>query len=180
MIVTLKNIYVNATDKNGNQLLTKNGEPYWKVTLDTDKGKMSKLFYDEYLIPKWTKGSQANVEIKTNGDFINWDFPKTGNPYAAQPNNDAPPPIEPYAGAVSITQKHNPMETQYQAAKEVFESKPDDVQERIIRGMCFNNACALLAYRTDLQESNEQIAKRTKDLSLQLYKEMYDWLSLKN
>lgn len=179
MIVTLKAVHVNDKKVSGEPLITKNGDPYWNVVLDTDKGKMSKLFTNEDMIPKWQKGEQVNIEMTTKGNFVNWDFPKVPKgqtPYSIQPDNT---PLPPYEGVINPSQKHNPIETTYQNAKQVFKDPDFERQERIIRGMCFNNACTIIAQRED-PEFDSSKAKEALRLAQELYKEMYDWLNLKS
>lgn len=168
MEVTLKHIYVNNTKANGEPLVSPKGDPYWSVVLDTqEQGKASKLFYNEDMIPKWQPGQRVAIEIQTNGNFKNWDFPKVPKgetPYSIQPENPTH-----NSGVYGYSQKNNPVENP------PTQSFPhDQTQERIIRGMSFNNACTLLS-RKEIVLPHE-----VKELAQSLYKEMYDWLNLKN
>jgi hypothetical protein len=74
----------------------------------------------------------------------------------------------------------------YEDAKDVFAPK-QDIQDRIIRGMCFNNACVIYTsplYLKTIQESqvDEDIPMRERisNISKLLYKEMKEWLEGKD
>ena len=179
MITTLKKMYINETKADGSAYVDKNGRPYKRVTLEIPQGKYSKIFYNDDMIPHWKPGDQIGVELTQNGSFKNWDFPKApdGNPYAAQPNN----PITTNQGtAFNPSQKHNPVDIPFpteqvvDGAREVFHEpiqESDPIQERIIRGMCFNNASTILAGK-EMPIPPQEV----KDLTLSLYQEMAEWL----
>lgn len=54
------------------------------------------------------------------------------------------------------------------------EPRPADQQERILKGMCFNNACTLLA--PTLSTGVSGVPQAVKILSVALYNELKDWL----
>lgn len=56
--------------------------------------------------------------------------------------------------------------------KQEQQVRKDDTQERILKGMCFNNACTLL-----MGKDHANILGDVKFLSKKLYLEMKDWLS---
>jgi len=61
----------------------------------------------------------------------------------------------------------------------------DNTQDRIIRGMCFNNACVLISqnnkFEAEYQKSGVYDSKRVvnvaKELSREFYEQMKDWLA---
>jgi hypothetical protein len=85
MKVTLTGYYINKTGRGGEPLIGKNGLPYIKVNMTTKEKvegahAMSKLFSDEREIPDWKAGDVVDIEIKTSGDFVNWNIPKNSPP----------------------------------------------------------------------------------------------------
>lgn len=168
MILTLKKMSVYETKPDGTPLRTKKGDQYWSVVLDTEEeGKLYNNIFNGDFLPSWKDGDKISVDLTQKGRYKNWDFAKgkNGNPYEADKHN---------AGVYNISQKNAPDENPpfpteqvVNEEKRVFE---DPTQERIIRGMCFNNACTLLG------DKERYSTQEVLELSQSLYQEMADWL----
>src|SRR3990167_9743310 len=76
--VKLTKIYVNDTKKSGEKLLTKDGRPYRKIAIQTDKhaGYLSDfIFRDDDEKLTWKVGDEVEIIVYHNGDFLNFKTP---------------------------------------------------------------------------------------------------------
>lgn len=64
-----------------------------------------------------------------------------------------------------------------QPAPTVNQPPVDDVQERIIRGMCFNNACTLLGQLPTEKGNYSDALKEVREMAMVLYHGMKPWLT---
>ena len=76
--VKLTKVYINDTKKDGTKLLTKDGRPYKKIAIQTDKhaGYLSDFIFrddDEKLL--WKVGDEVEITVWQNGDYKNFKVP---------------------------------------------------------------------------------------------------------
>lgn len=163
---TVQAMSVKTARKDGTKYLGKDGSQAWRVSLKIGEDWYAKQIYDEALIPK--KGQTIHIEYKEEDGWKNWDYKlltkkeqilggtsEQPTHYEVKPN-----------GALEFSNPPPPTQE--------VEKKPDDIQERIIRGMCFNNACALVASGAGAQKN---VVEDSKAIAKLLYEEMKDWLS---
>ena len=76
--VKLTKIYVNDTKKSGEKLLTKDGRPYRKIAIQTDKhaGYLSDfIFRDDDEKLGWAVGMEVEIIAYENGEYKNFKVP---------------------------------------------------------------------------------------------------------
>lgn len=78
--VKLTAVYINETDKNGNQFISREGKPYKKMSIKTEQHG------DKYLSgfvnkanQNWKKGDEVEIVVKENGQYLNFEVPKLGS-----------------------------------------------------------------------------------------------------
>ena len=74
----LTKVYINDTKKDGAKLLTKDGRPYRKIAIQTDKhaGYLSDfIFRDDDEKLTWKVGDEVEIIVYQNGDFWNFKVP---------------------------------------------------------------------------------------------------------
>lgn len=79
MKITLSSVYKTDKDKLGNPLMSKQGKPYTRMSIKANEygdkwisGFMSKGNMG------WKQGDIVEVEIKENGQYLNFELPKGG------------------------------------------------------------------------------------------------------
>ena len=80
MIETIKltKIYINDSKKDGTKFIDKNGNPYKKMTIQTDRhaGYLSDfIFRQDDPKLKWQVGDMVEIIVYQNGDFKNFKLP---------------------------------------------------------------------------------------------------------
>ena len=76
--VKLTKIYINDTKKDGAKLIDRNGKPYKKIAIQTDKhaGYLSDfIFRDDDEKLTWKVGDGVEIMVYQNGDFWNFKVP---------------------------------------------------------------------------------------------------------
>lgn len=77
--VILTRVATKNTDKDGNPLKDKNGKPYWRVGIQTDKYGdqwLSTLaFNTEDRAYKLEQGQEVNIVVEKKGEFMNFKLP---------------------------------------------------------------------------------------------------------
>src|SRR3990167_5043981 len=74
----LTKVYVNDTKKSGEKLLTKDGRPYRKIAIQTDKhaGYLSDfIFRDDDEKLGWAVGMEVEIIAYENGEYKNFKVP---------------------------------------------------------------------------------------------------------
>ena len=76
--VKLTKVYINDTKKDGTKLLTKDGRPYKKIAIQTDKhaGYLSDFIFNQD-DPKlqWKIGDEVEIIVWQNGEYKNFKAP---------------------------------------------------------------------------------------------------------
>ena len=66
-----------TNDKQGNPLQTKDGRPYTRVNLKTDKyGDKWLSGFGNQTNADWKQGDEVEIIVKQNGEYLNFDTPK--------------------------------------------------------------------------------------------------------
>ena len=76
--IKLTKIYINDTKKDGTKLLTKDGRPYRKIAIQTDKhaGYLSDfIFRDDDVKLTWKIGDEVEIIVWQNGEYKNFKVP---------------------------------------------------------------------------------------------------------
>lgn len=80
MKVKIKSIYINSTNKDGEQLQTSAGKPYKKAVLTSESGKKASFFIWQDLEPiylpiigLWKEGDTVDVKITKSGEYYNFE-----------------------------------------------------------------------------------------------------------
>ena len=126
---------------------------------------MSESKMGQFLGGGFKEGDIVNIEKWKDGPTkkgYNFKSPNKENAYE-QPEQTATP--------MPIGGTHEPFKEE--PNREYTKPTPpkDDIQERIVKGMCFNNACTLIAAEVDKCSKGDVIIQ-----SKSLYDEMKEWL----
>lgn len=77
--VTIKRVIIKDHDKNGSPYRDKNGKPFKRVGIQTDKHGdqwLLNIAYNDYDPKlKLQEGQQTEIEVEQNGDFTNFKIP---------------------------------------------------------------------------------------------------------
>ena len=76
--VRLTKIYINDTKKDGTKFIDRNGKPYKKIAIQTDKhaGYLSDfIFRDDDEKKSWKVGDEVEIMVYQNGDYKNFKLP---------------------------------------------------------------------------------------------------------
>ena len=76
--VKLTKVYINDTKKDGTKLLTKDGRPYKKIAIQTDKhaGYLSDfIFNQDDRKLQWQVGDEVEIIVWQNGEYKNFKAP---------------------------------------------------------------------------------------------------------
>ena len=81
-------IYIADTNKQKQPLLTKNGEPYNRVAIQTaetqGKWASNNIFNKMSACLHWKIGQDVNVELEQDGEYLNWKFSEGGDKTTTQ------------------------------------------------------------------------------------------------
>lgn len=190
---TFNAMSVKTAKKDGSKYLGKNGTQAWRVSALIEDEWYAAMIYDEDLLP--VKGKEYHIELSENEGFLNWAYKlkskkeqileqtEAGRAFEEATNQcceggnfnedhmcrrqPSTPPKDPYEAMLD-------KQTNDMLGKMVERPTPpkDDVQERIIKGMCFNNTCVIIATEIDRYKQGD-ILETAKGL----HKEMYLWLT---
>jgi hypothetical protein len=79
--VTIKNIYINEKNKNGEPLIDKNGNSYKLVVIENEAGHKASMFCGRFQakdleeIKTWKSGDVVKVNLEQDGKFTNFSIP---------------------------------------------------------------------------------------------------------
>ena len=76
--IKITKIYINDSKKDGTKLVDRNGKPYRKIAIQTDKhaGYLSDfIFKEDDPKLKWQVGDEVEIIAYQNGDFKNFKLP---------------------------------------------------------------------------------------------------------
>jgi len=80
MKTIIEKIYISDTNKQGQPLLTKRGEKYSRVAIQTKetqgKWASNNIFNKLSASLHWKQGQTVDIEIEQNGEWLNWKFPE--------------------------------------------------------------------------------------------------------
>jgi len=77
MKVTLTKIYKTNKDKEGNELKSKKGFPYTRMSIKTEEhGDKWVSGFENKDNKDWKEGDTVEVELKENGEYLNFETPK--------------------------------------------------------------------------------------------------------
>lgn len=71
--VTIEKIIVRTKKKDGSLLLTKRGNPYFNVSIQSGGDWVSGFMFDK---PTWKEGDEVELIITQNGQYKNFEVPK--------------------------------------------------------------------------------------------------------
>jgi len=79
-MMIIEKIYIADTNKQKQPLITKNGEPYNRVAIQTaetqGKWASNNIFNKMSSCLHWKIGQNINIELEQNGEYLNWKFPE--------------------------------------------------------------------------------------------------------
>ena len=76
MQVALKKITKYTTDKEGKQLMSKQNKPYTRLVIETEEHNKPLSGFENAQTSKWEVGQQVDIEVKENGQYLNFSVPK--------------------------------------------------------------------------------------------------------
>jgi len=155
---------VKTEKKDGTAYKGKDGSQAWRVSTKIGEEWYANIIYDEEFIPK--KEQSYNIKLTENEGFLNWEYKlvtKKDQMKAIVHGEDSAF-LKPADLMPESAEQGKPKETK------------DPMVERIVKGMCFNNACTLLANEVSggMTETNLKEVKETSEI---LYNEMHEWLT---
>ena len=75
--IKITKIYKTNKDKNGNELKSKDGRPYTRLSIKAEQfGDKWISGYENAHNKDWQEGDEVEVIIKKNGEYLNFDTPK--------------------------------------------------------------------------------------------------------
>lgn len=75
--VTLTKIYKTNKDKEGNELKSKKGFPYTRMSIKTEEhGDKWVSGFENKDNKDWKEGDTVEIEVKENGQYLNFETPK--------------------------------------------------------------------------------------------------------
>lgn len=73
-------IYISDKNKDKQPLLTRNGEPYQRVAIQSAETQgrwaSNNIFNKMSACLHWKVGQNINIELSENGQYLNWKFPE--------------------------------------------------------------------------------------------------------
>lgn len=82
MQVTLTKIQRFTKDKEGNDLIAQSGfnkgKPFTRLVIYTQEHEKSLSGFDSAVSANWKEGDKVEIEVKENGQYLNFSVPKTG------------------------------------------------------------------------------------------------------
>ena len=94
--VTLKSCFVNNKDAQGQPLITKKGDPYSRVVIETVNGnKASCTIWNNQpaklaIASTWRPGDTIDVTLTQSGEYTNFDFEAVETPTPRPDNQNTP------------------------------------------------------------------------------------------
>ena len=75
--LTITRIYTTDKDKNGNPLMSKQGKPYTRMSIQTQEyGEKWLSGFKNQTSGSWKVGEKVDVIVKESGQYLNFETPK--------------------------------------------------------------------------------------------------------
>jgi len=76
--VILTKVYSSNKDKNGNELVNRNGKPYTRMSIKTQQhGDTWLSGFQNRTNENWKQGDEVEIIVTQNGQYTNFETPKT-------------------------------------------------------------------------------------------------------